>query len=187
MGPLPRLLVLAACFPCLAFAAVAVSARSSTFTHVRYNGGAIATNVEADDWHNKLTVGPHAILLALKDHQSVTILPNQVTSLSYGEEALRRVGPEIGVSVVAFRLWPFFGPYRPRRPHFHFIGINYKDGEGRAQGLLLQGNNDNFALMLSALYRVTTVPIIVSEIERRRIPSEIEVQVVTAAAKPEKL
>lgn len=180
MGRLRRLLILWVCFPFLVFA------RGNTFTRVRYNGGSIATDVEASDWHNRLTVGPQGIVLALKDHQSITIAPGHVTALSYGEEAMRRVGPTIGVSVVSFRFWPFFGPYRPRRPHFHFIGINYVDREGRPQGLLLQGDNDNFGAILNALHRVTTMPIVVSEDERKRIPSGIEVQLVKAEPERQK-
>lgn len=181
MAPLRRLLVLLVCFPCLAFA------RSNTFTRVRYNGGTLATSVAADDWHNKLTVAPQSILLALKDHQSIAIVPSQVTSLSYGEEALRRVGPAIGVSIVSFRIWPLFGPYRARRPHFHFIGINYVDSEGRAQGLLLQGDHDNFGTILTALHLVTAMPIVVSESERHRIPAGIEIELATADANARKI
>ena len=50
---------------------------------------------------NKLTVNSDAIVLALKDGQTVTIPPKQVTSLSYGQEAHRRVGTAIGLAVIS--------------------------------------------------------------------------------------
>src|ERR1035441_6101926 len=67
-------------------------AQGNSFTKVRYNGGSVASKVNAKDWGNKLTVTPEAIVLVLKDKQRVEIPSKSVTSLSYGQEAHRRVG-----------------------------------------------------------------------------------------------
>src|SRR5690349_9962391 len=70
-------------------------AEGNTFTRVRYNGGSVPSKVDAKDWDNTLTVTPDAITLVLKDKMRVETPPKLVTSLSYGQEAHRRVGTMI--------------------------------------------------------------------------------------------
>jgi hypothetical protein len=73
-------------------------ASGNTFK-VRYNGGSVASKVDPKDWNNKLTISPDAITLELKDKQRVDIPAKTVTSLSYGQEAHRRVGTMIALAV----------------------------------------------------------------------------------------
>ena len=75
-------------------------ADGNTFTRVRYNGGSVPSKVDPKDWNNTLTVTPDAITLALKDKMRVEIPPKSVTSLSYGQEAHRRVGTMIALAVL---------------------------------------------------------------------------------------
>ncbi len=75
-------------------------AQGNTFTRVRYNGGSVPSKVSPKDWDNKLTVTPEAITLELKDRVKVEIPPKSVTSLSYGQEAHRRVGTMIALAVL---------------------------------------------------------------------------------------
>ena len=85
-----RVLAIVLCFP------LVLMADGNSFK-VRYNGGSVPTTVKPDDWDNKLSVAPDAIVLALKDGQVITISPKRVVSLSYGQEAHRRVGTAIGL------------------------------------------------------------------------------------------
>ncbi len=148
-------------------------AQGNTFDKVRYNGGSVSTNVKPDDWDNKLTVNADAIVLALKDGQTVTIPPKQVTALSYGQEAHRRVGTAIGLAVISLGVGALFALHKTK---LHFIGINYSDKDGKKQGLLLQGDKSNFRAIIVALQGVTGAPVSVSEKERSEIPAGITVQ-----------
>jgi hypothetical protein len=107
--------------------------QGNTFTKVRYNGGSVSTNVRPDDWDNKLTVNSDAIVLALKDGQTVSIPSKQVTSLSYGQEAHRRVGTAIGLAVLSLGVGALFVLHKTK---LHFIGVNYTDAAGKKQGVL---------------------------------------------------
>jgi len=147
--------------------------QGNTFTKVRYNGGSVSTNVKPDDWDNKLTVNADAIVLALKDGQTVTIPPKQVTALSYGQEAHRRVGTAIGLAVISLGVGALFALHKTK---LHYIGVNYTDKDGKKQGLLLQGDKSNFRAIIVALQGVTGVPVSVSEKERDEIPAGIAVQ-----------
>jgi hypothetical protein len=79
-------------------AALASTSQGNVFTRVRYNGGTVATKVSPHDWDNTLTVFSDLITLKLKDGEKVDIPPKSVTSLSYRQEAHRRVGTMIALA-----------------------------------------------------------------------------------------
>ena len=163
-------------------------AQGNSFTKVRYNGGSISTKVKPDDWDNKLTVSSDAIVFTLKDAQSINIQPAQVTSLSYGQEAHRKVGTAIGLGILSLGAGALFAIHKTK---LHYIGVNYSDKEGKKQGLLLQGDKSNFRAIIVALQGVTGVPVSVGEKDRSEIPAGIAVQTakqpeeVKASAQPE--
>lgn len=162
-----RLLAVVLCCAVLSYA------QGNTFTKIRYNGGSISTQVKPDDWDNKLTVNSDAIVLTLKDGQTLSIPPKQVTSLSYGQEAHRRVGTAIGLAVISLGVGALFALHKTK---LHFIGVNYVDNAGKSQGILIQGDKSNFRAVIVALQGVTGTPISVSEKERGEIPAGISVQ-----------
>ena len=135
--------------------------------NVRYNGGSVPSTVSPHDWGNKLTITPAAIVLELKDKSRVEIPPASVTSLSYGQEAHRRVGTMIALAVLVAPL-ALFGLFHKTR--LHFIGIQYKTADGKNGGILLQGDKTNYRAILVALQGVAAVPVAVSEKEREYVP-----------------
>jgi PEGA domain len=142
-------------------------AEGNTFTRVRYNGGSVPSKVSPKDWDNTLTVTPDAITLALKDKARVDIPSKSVTSLSYGQEAHRRVGTMIALAVLVAPV-ALFGLFHKTR--LHYIGIQYKTPDGKAAGILLQGDKSNYRAMLVALQGVTGAPVSVAEKERSFVP-----------------
>jgi hypothetical protein len=169
-GILTKLLALLLCASFLAYA------QGNTFTRVRYNGGSVSSKVDPKDWNNKLTVTPEAISLDFKDGQKLTIPPKSVTSLSYGQEAHRRVGTMVALAVLVAPV-ALFGLFHKTR--LHYIGIQYNTPDGKNAGILLQGDKDNYRAMLVALQGVTGAPVSVGEKERGFVP----VGVTTTAAK----
>jgi hypothetical protein len=147
--------------------AVLTYAQGNTFARVRYNGGSVPSKVDPKDWGNKLTITPDAIRLDFKDKQSVEIAPKRVTSLSYGQEAHRRVGTMIALAVLVAPV-ALFGLFHKTR--LHYIGIQYTTAEGKNAGILLQGDKDNYRAILVALQGVTGVPVSVAERERSFLP-----------------
>ncbi len=151
-------------------------AEGNTFTRVRYNGGSAPSKVSPKDWDNTLTVTPDAITLLLKDKARVDIPAKSVTSLSYGQEAHRRVGTMIALAVLVAPV-ALFGLFHKTR--LHYIGVQYKTPDGKAAGILLQGDKGNYRAMLVALQGVTGAPVSVAEKERSFVP----VGVTTTVAK----
>ncbi len=142
-------------------------AQGNTFAKVRYNGGSVASKVDPKDWDNKLIVTPDAITLSLKDGAKVEIPAKSVTSLSYGQEAHRRVGTMIALAVLIAPV-ALFGLFHKTR--LHYIGIQYSTPDQKKAGILLQGDKDNYRAILVALQGVTGVPVSVGEKERGFVP-----------------
>lgn len=150
--------------------------QGNTFTKVRYNGGSVASHVDPKDWNNKLTITSDAITLETKDKVKLDIPPKSVTSLSYGQEAHRRVGTMVALAILVAPV-ALFGLFHKTR--LHYIGIQYNTPDGKNAGILLQGDKDNYRALLVALQGVSGAPVVVSEKDRQYVP----VGVSTAVAK----
>jgi hypothetical protein len=179
MELLKKLLAVLLCLPMLAYG------QGNSFDKVRYNGGSVATTVKPDDWGNKLVISSDSINLNLKDGQKIAIPPKQVTSISYGQEAHRRVGTAIGLAVFSLGIGALSALHKTK---LHFIGVNYNDKDGKKQGLLIQGDKTNFRAIIVALTGVTGLPVSVGDKDRNEIPAGITTQVAksTDEAKDEK-
>lgn len=156
-------------------------AQGNTFKKVRYNGGTVSTKVDPKDWGNTLSVTSDEILFKLKDDQQISIKPKLVTSLSYGQEAHRRVGTMIALGILVSPL-ALFGLFHKTR--LHFIGMEYTAPDGKKGGLLMQGDKDNYRAILVALQSVTDVPVTVSEKEREFVGVGVRTTVAKAAEEP---
>jgi hypothetical protein len=56
------------------------------------------------------------------------------------------------------------------KTRLHFIGIQYATDDGKAAGILLQGDKDNYRAILVALQGVTGVPVSVGDKDREFLP-----------------
>lgn len=162
MAPFRKLLAFVLCVSSFVYAA-----ESNTFTKVRYNGGSVASHVDPKDWNNKLTVTSDAITLETKDNVKVSIPPKSVTSLSYGQEAHRRVGTMVALAILVSPV-ALFGLFHKTR--LHYIGIQYTTPDGKSAGILLQGDKDNYRAMLVSLQGVSGAPVSVGEKDREFVP-----------------
>ena len=168
MQILRRLLALLLC------STVAAWAQGNSFDRVRYNGGSVNSKVDPKDWHNQLTVTSDIITLALKDGKKLEIPPKSVTSLSYGQEAHRRVGTMIALAVLVAPV-ALFGLFHKTR--LHYIGIQYTTPDNKTGGILLQGDKDNYRAILVSLQGVTGVPVAVGEKDREFVPVSVRAEV----------
>jgi hypothetical protein len=165
---------------CARFIAICLStsllayADGNTFDRVRYNGRSVDSKVDPKEWKNTLTVTSDSITLSLKDGKKLEIPPKSVTSLSYGQEAHRRVGTMIALAVLVAPV-ALFGLFHKTR--LHYIGIQYTDSANKSAGILLQGDKDNYRAILVALQGVTNVPVSVSEKDREFVPVGVKSEV----------
>ena len=177
MQTLTRVIALVLC------CAIVAWPQGNSFDRVRYNGGSVDSKVDPKDWHNTLTVTSDLISLSFKDGKKLEIPPKKVTSLSYGQEAHRRVGTMIALAILISPI-ALFGLLHKTR--LHFIGIQYSTDDGKAAGILLQGDKDNYRAILVALQGVTGVPVSVGDKDREFLPVGVTVSVTKSEDGPAK-
>jgi hypothetical protein len=168
MQILRRLLVILLC------SAIVSWAQGNSFDKVRYNGGSVDSKVDPKDWNNRLTISSDLITLALKDGKKLEIPPKSVTSLSYGQEAHRRVGTMVALAILVAPV-ALFGLFHKTR--LHYIGVQYATPDNKTAGILLQGDKDNYRAILVALQGVTGVPVVVGEKDREFVPVGVKTDV----------
>jgi hypothetical protein len=168
MRPCIRIMALCLCFSLAAYG------QGNTFDRVRYNGGSVDSKVDPKEWKNTLTITSDSITLSLKDGKKVEIAPKSVTSLSYGQEAHRRVGTMIALAILVAPV-ALFGLFHKTR--LHYIGIQYTNSSNKSAGILLQGDKDNYRAILVALQGVTNVPVSVSDKDREFVPVGVKSEV----------
>ncbi len=168
MQILRRLLAILLC------SAVVSWAQGNSFDKVRYNGGSVDSKVDPKDWNNHLTVTSDLITLVLKDGKKLEIPPKTITSLSYGQEAHRRVGTMVALAILVAPV-ALFGLFHKTR--LHYIGIQYATSGSKTAGILLQGDKDNYRAILVALQGVSGVPVVVGEKDREFVPVGVKTDV----------
>jgi hypothetical protein len=136
--------------------ALTLSLTTATFAQgnrfkFRYTGGTTETKVKPDDWHNNMTVTSEQILLELKDGQKITIDPQKVNRVTYGQNARRMVGTMIALSLI--NPLALFGLFHKKRSHF--VGIEYSTSDGKNGAVLVQADKGQYRAMLTALSGVT--------------------------------
>lgn len=135
---------------------LALGAESNTWNKIRYGGGSVEAKVNPFDWNTTLTVAPDAIALTFGPRASLRLTPAQVTALSYGQEAHRRVADMVALSMVATPL-ALFGILH--KSTTHFVGIEYRTADGKTGAILLEADKNNYRAILAALKKATGKPV----------------------------
>src|SRR6266849_5648665 len=116
------LAVVVGCVQCLV-------ADTNSWNKIRYTGGTIQAKVDPYDWNTVLTITPDAIVFVFAHRQTLRINPARVISLSYGQEAHRRVGEMVALSVMMISPIGLFGLLHKSKDHF--IGIQFQGDDGK--------------------------------------------------------
>jgi hypothetical protein len=126
----------------------------NSWNKIRYRGGTVAAKVDSWDWNTTLTVKPDEIVVVFAPRTTVRIKPSQVDSISYGQEAHKRVEDIVALSVV---LGPFalFGLLHHSQDHL--VGIVYHTDDGKHGALLLE--TPLYLPILQALKTATGKPV----------------------------
>lgn len=119
---------------------VAATAGQKSWNKIRYVGGTIAVKTSPYDWNTTLTASanPDSIVLVIAPaklftpRQTVRIKPSQVTSLSYGPDAWRRVAEVPGAQLPS-RPPALFGLF----DNHYYVAIIYQTDDGNRAAVLL--------------------------------------------------
>jgi hypothetical protein len=124
------------------------SAQGNSWNRIRYAGGTVTAKVDPYDWNTTLTVAPDGIKLEFGHRVTVRLKPSQVTALSYGQEATRRVADMVTLSAFLTPL-ALFGLLHESKTHF--VGIEFNDDGGKHGAVLLEVHKDNYKAVLETL------------------------------------
>jgi len=132
-------------------------ADGNSWNKIRYGGGTVPAKVNPYDWNTTLTVTPAIINLIFGGRTTLKLVPSQVTALSYGQEAHRRVADMVALSVVFLNPLVLFGILHQSKNHF--IGIEFQTEDGKPGAVLLEADKNNYRAILEALKSVTGKPV----------------------------
>jgi len=132
-------------------------AEGNSWNKLRYSGGTVPAKVNPYDWNTTLTVSPDIIRLVFAGRTTLKLTPSQVTALSYGEQAYRRVADMVALSVVFVNPLVLFGILHKSKNHF--IGIEFRGDDGKGGAVLLEADKNNYRAILQALKTVTGKPV----------------------------
>jgi hypothetical protein len=124
----------------------------NSWNKIRYGGGTVEAKVNPFDWNTTLTVTKDLITLQIGPRATLRLKAEQVTALSYGQEAHRRVADMVALSVVATPL-ALFGILH--KSTAHFVGIEFKTEDGKPGAVLLEADKNNYRVILQVLKTVT--------------------------------
>lgn len=134
LAPSMRRIVAACVMLSTSWVQAAPAARNS-WNKIRYRGGTVPAKVDAWDWNTTLTVKPDEIVVFFAPHTTVRFKPSQVESISYGQEAHKRVGDIVALSLVLGPL-ALFGLLG--HPKDNLVGIVYHTDDGKRGAILLE-------------------------------------------------
>jgi hypothetical protein len=132
-------------------------ADGNSWNKIRYAGGTVPAKVNPYDWNTTLTVTPDTIILMFAHRTTLKLAPAQVTALSYGQEAHRRVADMVALSVVFLNPLLLFGILHQNKDHF--VGIEFKTADGKPGAVLLEADKSNYRGILEVLKNVTGKPV----------------------------
>jgi hypothetical protein len=136
-----------ACVASILIFGLAMHGRAEDFAlyRAKYAGGSIPvlrTGNEVD-----LQLEADAVLVRKSGAKGTRISAANITEISYGQEAHRRIGTAVGLAIVSFGIGALTAFSKSKQ---HFIGITWADGDKRG-GIVVQASKHDFRGLLAAL------------------------------------
>lgn len=128
------------------------AAPANAWNKIRYQGGSIEAAVNPFDWNTTLTLRPGEVDLLFAGRKRVMIPVADVTNVSYGQKAYRRVADMAVLSVLATPV-ALFGLLHKSKDHI--VGIEYKTPDGKTGAILLTVHKGSYQDLLRALKATT--------------------------------
>jgi hypothetical protein len=133
--PLMRRAIAVSVLLSLSWAEASGAPRRNSWNKIRYRGGTVSARVDDWDWNTTLTVKPDEIVVFFAPRTTVRFKPSQVDSISYGQEAHRRIGDIVALSLVLGPL-ALFGLLNHSKDNL--VGIVYHTDDGKRGAILLE-------------------------------------------------
>jgi hypothetical protein len=132
------------------------AAGANVWKKVRYEGGTVDVSVNRFDWNTTVTITSDTLELLFGGLKSSRIGARDITRISYGQKAYRRVADMATLSVLLTPL-ALFGILHKSKDHL--IGIEFTASDGKAAAVLLMVHKDQYRELLLTLKDITGKPV----------------------------
>ena len=118
-----------------------------SWNKIRYQAGTVNAKVNPFDWNTTLKVSSSGIEIIFAGSKKILIENRNVTALTYGEAAYRRIKEMLGNA--SSKPVPLFGIVK--NGNDHLVGIEFKNADGTNGAVLLMVHKDGYSDLLRAL------------------------------------
>jgi hypothetical protein len=136
--------------------APSAAAPAKSWNKIRYQGGTIEVKVNPFDWNTTLGVKGDRLELVFAGRKRVEIPAADVTAISYGQKAYRRVADLALLSVMATPV-VLFGLLHKSKDHI--VAVEFRTAAGEKGAVLLTVHKDQYRGLLADLKSVTGKPV----------------------------
>jgi hypothetical protein len=125
---------------------------ANSWNKIRYQGGTVEAKVNPFDWNTTATARAADLELVFAGRKRVVIPFAQISNVSYGQKAYRRVADLAVLSVFATPV-ALFGLLHKSKDHI--VSIEYKTDDDKRGAVLLTVHKDHFEALLKVLKAAT--------------------------------
>jgi hypothetical protein len=122
-----------------------------SWNKIRYQAGTVDAKVNPFDWNTTLKVSPSGIEMIFAGSKKIMVENRNVTALTYGEAAYRRINEMLGNA--SSKPVPLFGIVK--NGNDHLVGIEFKNADGTKGAVLLMVHKDSYSDLLHSLSVLT--------------------------------
>jgi hypothetical protein len=122
-----------------------------SWNKIRYEAGTVVARVNPFDWNTTLKVSPFGIEIIFAGSKKIVIENRNVTALTCGEAAFRRINEMLGNA--SSKPVPLFGIVK--NGNDHLVGIEFKNADGTKGAVLLMVHKDSYSELLRSLSVLT--------------------------------
>ena len=122
-----------------------------SWNKIRYQAGTVVARVNPFDWNTTLKISPSGIEMIFAGSKKIVIENRNVTALSCGEAAYRRINEMLGSA--SSKPVPLFGIVK--HGNDHLVGIEFNNADGTKGAVLLMVHKDSYSDLLRSLSALT--------------------------------
>jgi len=126
-------------------------AADPSWNKIRYQAGTVVARVNPFDWNTTLKISPSGIEMIFAGSKKIVIESRNVTALTCGEAAYRRINEVLGSA--SSKPVPLFGIVK--NGNDHLVGIEFNNADGTKGAVLLVVHKDSYSDLLHMLSVLT--------------------------------
>ena len=143
-------------FALLSRIAVPAAPPANSWNKIRYQGGTVSAKVNPFDWHTTVTIHAAQVEVVCAGRTKIEIPISEITSVSYGQHAYRRVA-DMAISSLLATPIALFGLLHKSKDHL--VAIRFRTPDKQNGGILIAVHKASYRDLLEAARAATRKPV----------------------------